>query len=287
MRLALATADGERLAARHFTAMDGSVPTDPGSFAVVLVPGFSGWAEKPAVRQIAAALRRSACPAGILLVDLRGHGGSSGHTTMGDREVFDIEAAIAVARALGYSRVVTLGWSMGGTCVLRHAGLTGVRVHGHEVRERADAVVTVSAVSRWRVKDTVAMRRLHHLVETRPGRLLARRLMNVRIDPRGWADVPQSPLESAARISVPLLIVHGERDHYFDWQHARALATAAGPDTGLWLVRGLGHAEEAAARPDVPGFLDQLGAALRDLGCGRPAAAWQEPEPVLASGGAA
>src|SRR3954447_18572538 len=94
MRLALLTADGERLAARHFAPADGSVPSDPGSFVVVLAPGFSGWAEKPAVRQVAAELAGSACPAGILLVDLRGHGGSSGHSTLGDREVLDLDAAI-------------------------------------------------------------------------------------------------------------------------------------------------------------------------------------------------
>jgi pimeloyl-ACP methyl ester carboxylesterase len=288
MRLALLTADGERLAARHFAPADGSAPTDPGSFVVVLAPGFSGWAEKPAVRQVAAELAESASPAGLLLVDLRGHGGSTGHSTLGDREVLDLDAAIATARALGYERVVTLGWSMGASCVLRHAGLTGQKVHGFPVRERTDAVVTVSAVSRWYVKDTAAMRRVHFIALTAPGRVIARRLLKVRIDPAGWRVAPVSPTEAAKRIDVPLLVVHGENDHYFDWQHAHALAEARGASTALWLVRGLGHAEEAAARPDVPGFLDQLGRALRDLGVGEAAPVWQEPAPTgPAIGGAA
>jgi pimeloyl-ACP methyl ester carboxylesterase len=255
------------------------MPGDPGAFAVVLLPGFSGWSRKPAVSTVTSELRRSACPAGLLVVDLRGHGESTGVSTMGDREVFDVDAAVAAARSFGYGRVVTLGWSMGASCVLRHAALSGQELHGHPVRQAPDAVVTVSAVSRWRVKETVAMRRMHRIVETRLGRLIARRLFRVRIDPEGWQRPPLSPTESAARLSVPLLVVHGENDHYFDWNHARALADAGGASTALWLVHGLGHAEEAAARPDVPGFLDQLGAALRDLGHGRPAPTWQQPEP--------
>ena len=48
-----------------------------------------------------------------------------GFSTLGDREVLDVDAAVAEARRLGYARVVSMGWSMGGTCVLRHAALVG------------------------------------------------------------------------------------------------------------------------------------------------------------------
>ena len=51
----------------------------------------------------------------------------------------------------------------------------------------------------------------------------------------------------AARISpVPLLIVHGDRDHYFPVEHAEALYAAAREPKELWLVEGFGHAESAA-----------------------------------------
>jgi pimeloyl-ACP methyl ester carboxylesterase len=275
----LETADGERLAALHLPPRDESPTTPPGDrFAVVLAPGFSGWSGKPAVRGVVADLQRSLPAAGFLVLDLRGHGRSSGLTTFGDREVLDIDAAVAEARRLGYGRVVSLGWSMGASCVLRHAALVGDSLRGHRIEHSPDAVVTVSAVSRWGVRDTAAMRRLYWMIDTRIGRAVARRVFRVRIDPAGWSAPPMSPTEATARIQVPLLFIHGGEDNYFGWEHAEALAQAADPPAGLWLVPGFGHAEEAAVRPDVPGFLDRLGAALAEMAAGRPAPAWPDPD---------
>ena len=41
----------------------------------------------------------------------------------GDREVLDLEAAVGWARTLGYQRVATVGFSMGGAVAVRHAAL--------------------------------------------------------------------------------------------------------------------------------------------------------------------
>ncbi len=267
-RLRLVAGDGVRLAAVHFPPT--ATSSDGRRTAVVLAPGFSGWAGKPAVAAVAAALRERLPEMGMLLLDLRGHGRSDGLTTLGDREVLDVDAAVTAARAVGYDRVVTMGWSMGGTCVLRHAALAA-RADGG-VHHAPDAVVTVSAVSRWNAKESVAMRRLHTIVETRVGRLAARFVYRVRIDPRGWAEPPLDPSEAAARITVPLLVVHGERDHYFGAEHGRALAAAA-PRATLWVLPEFGHAEQAALAPQARPLLDQLAGALRELAAGRPAPA--------------
>jgi pimeloyl-ACP methyl ester carboxylesterase len=184
-------------------------------------------------------------------------------STLGDREVLDVDAAVALARRLGYRRVVTNGWSMGGSAVLRHAGLTGRgRVHGFPVREPVDAVVAVSTTSRWFVRDTVPMRRLHWLVETRTGRVVARRGFGVRIDPAGWPTLPLPPIHVVRSIApTPMLLVHGDRDSYFTVEHPRALARAAGETAELWLLEGFGHAE-AAAPPDL---IARIGAYLPTL----------------------
>jgi pimeloyl-ACP methyl ester carboxylesterase len=280
-RLRLLAADGVRLSAVHFPPTPAGVETGADTdsqqppqgerAAVVLAPGFSGWSGKPAVAAVAAALRERLPEMGMLLLDLRGHGRSDGVTTLGDREVLDVDAAVAAARAAGYDRVVTMGWSMGGTCVLRHAALAGQA--GGGVDDAPDAVVTVSAVSRWEARESVAMRRLHHLVQTRWGRSVARLLYSVRIDPRGWAGPPMDPTEAAARIDLPLLVVHGERDHYFGAEHGRTLAAAA-PRAELWILPEFGHAEQAALAPQAGRLLDQLAGALRELAAGRPAPAW-------------
>ena len=246
---ALRTADGERLAA--------SLLRGPGDMCVVLAHGFSG--SLPKVRWIA---ERLASYASVLAYDARGHGRSTGSTTLGDREVLDVDAAVAAARALGYARVVTCGWSMGGATAIRHAALRGSLVAGHRLSWPPDAVVSVSATARWFVRDTAPMRRLHRVVETRSGRLFARRVMRTRISPDGWDPLPVAPVDCVAAVApIPLLLVHGDRDGYFPVAHAHELARAAAEPVELWLEEGFAHAESGAS----PELVDRLGAHLAVL----------------------
>lgn len=231
----LVTADGVRLAWWH---RDG--PGGARSVAAVLAHGFGGGATKPAMLTIAGRLSRQV---GVISFDFRGHGRSAGLSTAGDLEVYDVAAAVAAARSLGYAQVVTIGFSMGGAAVLRYAGL---RSSG--LPAGPDAVVAVSTGSRWFQRDTPALRRLHWLLGSRSGRLAARLAWHVRVDPRGWPVVPESPEQVVGRIApVPLLIVHGDADHYFGLHHAEALRAAAGEPVELWVERGFGHAELAVA----------------------------------------
>lgn len=245
------TADGERLAS---VLLPG-----PGATCVVLAHGFSGSTARPALRRVADAL---AAHTSVLAYDARGHGASTGRTTLGDREVLDVDAAVEVARGQGYDRVVTCGFSMGGATVIRHAALRGQVVAGHRLASPPDAVASVSATARWFVRDTVAMRRLHRIVETRTGRLFAARVMGTRVSPDGWDPLPAAPVECVAAVApLPLLLVHGDRDGYFPVSHAHDLAAAAGEPVELWLEQGFAHAESGAS----DALLDRLGARLAAL----------------------
>jgi pimeloyl-ACP methyl ester carboxylesterase len=247
----LRTADGVRLAATHLPHRGGT--------AVVVAHGFSGTHTKPFQARIARHLARHA---GVVAFDFRGHGRSGGVSTLGELEVLDVDAAVAWARDLGYRDVVTCGWSMGGSAVIRHAALLG----------GADAVVSVSATSRWRVRDTPPMRRLHWIVERRTGRVVGRALLKTRLATH-WADEPESPVEVIGRIGAPVLVVHGDRDSYFTLEHPEALYAAAGEPKELWLVPGFAHAESGV----TPALLDRLGRHLPSLLARRP-----QPEPVRA-----
>jgi hypothetical protein len=146
--------------------------------------------------------------------------------------------AVAYARQLGYATVAAVGFSMGASIVLRHAGLIG----------GVDAVVSVSGPGRWYYRGTQRMRRVHWVIEHRLGRAVSRRLLKTRISPEGWTLVPVPPAEAAALISpVPLLIVHGDQDPYFPPEHARQLYLAAREPRELWLLPGMGHAESACS----------------------------------------
>lgn len=245
------TADGERLHAL--------LRRRPGAdTCIVVAHGFSGSTGKQAVRRVADVLSRHAA---VLAYDARGHGGSSGRTTLGDREVLDVDAAVAAARGAGYGRVVTCGWSMGGSAVIRHAALRGDHVAGHRVQHAPDAVASVSGTAAWstRASATAPMRRLHRLVETRSGRAVTRHVLRTRVHAAAWDPLPASPLDCVARVApLPLLLVHGDRDGYFGVAHAEQLAAAAGEPVELWIEPGFAHAESAA----TPELLDRLGARL-------------------------
>jgi pimeloyl-ACP methyl ester carboxylesterase len=249
----LRTADGERL---HGTLLPG-----PGETCLVLAHGFGVSSDRRAVRRVAAALSAHVT---VLSYDARGHGRSTGHTTLGDREVLDVDAAVAAARELGFRQVVTCGWSMGAGAVVRHAGLRGQQVAGHPVSWAPDAVVAVSTGARWSTRATATppLRRLHLVVETRPGRAFARRFLGTRVSPEGWDPVPVPPADCVAAVApLPLLVVHGDRDLFFPVHHPHALVAAATGPVELWLEPGFGHAEAAAG----PELLDRLGRHLPAL----------------------
>ncbi len=234
-RTFLRTADGVRIDAVHEPfAGDGDAP----DLVFVVAHGFTGDADRPHVRRIAAAFARRGA---VVTFSFRGHGASGGRSTVGDREVLDLAAVVAWARGLGYARVVTVGFSMGGSVVLRHAALH------RDGDARTDAVVSVSSPARWYYRGTAPMRRLHWLVMRPSGRLVGRYGLRTRIHHRDWDPVPLSPVAAAGRIApVPLLVVHGDRDGYFPLDHPRMLAEAAGDHGELWLEPGMGHAEHAS-----------------------------------------
>jgi pimeloyl-ACP methyl ester carboxylesterase len=230
---------------------------DPGSAVYdddpvfVIAHGFTGDVDRPHVRRVAGVLARYGA---VVTFSFRGHGRSGGRSTVGDKEVLDLAAAVAWARGFGHARVVAVGFSMGGSVVLRHAAL-----HAGAV----DAVVAVSAPARWYYRGTAPMRRLHWLVTRPAGRLVGRYGLRTRIHHRDWDPVPLSPVEAVPGIApAPLLIVHGDRDGYFPLDHPRMLADAAGDHGELWLEPGMGHAENAAG--------DALLARIGDWAVSRP-----------------
>jgi pimeloyl-ACP methyl ester carboxylesterase len=255
------TADGVRLAGVHVTPDGGDRP----GLAFVLAHGFTVSSRKPTVRRIA---RRLARHGGVLAVDFRGHGRSGGRSSVGDAEVLDVDAAVRLARTLGYERVGTLGFSMGGAIVLRHAARAPT-VSGLTPAEPVDAVVSVSAPSRWYIRDTPPMRRVHWLLESRTGRLVSATVLRTRLG-REWVEAPESPVEVVGRIPpTPLLVVHGGQDLFFGVAHGRDLAGAAGDAAELWEIAGFGHAEGAT----TPALVDRIAGWVADrvAGTARPA----------------
>ncbi len=232
---------------------DDGVPIDaahlPGdkNLGIVLAHGFAQSWQRPAVWKAATRLNKFG---GVVTFDFRGHGRSGGVSTMGDKEIKDVDVAVGYARELGYRHVATIGFSMGASTVLRHAGLIG----------HVDVVVSVSGPGSWYYRGTRPMRLVHLAIEHRVGRMVTKAILKTRITNSKWDPVPLPPDGAAALIApIPLLIVHGDKDEFFPVDHAERIYAAANEPKELWIVPGFGHAERGSG----PQLIGQIGRWMR------------------------
>lgn len=226
--LTLHTTDGVDLAAEAW------LTPAPATTAVVLAHGFTAHRRDPSVVATAHELR--AAGHAVVVYDMRGHGESDGLCTLGDREALDVAAAVGAARDLA-PRVVVVGASLGAIAVLRYA------VDDPDLA----GVVTVSSPAQWKLRSPRAAFAAV-LTRTGLGRRLARRL-GARLDSTWrWSEPPD---ELAARLTVPLAVVHGTGDRFMPTTEAEILhAAGSGADDGpghgaerrLDLVPQMGHA---------------------------------------------
>lgn len=245
----IVTEDGVPIDAAH-------LPGDH-DLGIVLAHGFTLNWQRPAVWRAATRLGKFG---GVVTFDFRGHGRSGGVSTVGDKEIKDVDVAVSYARELGYQRIATVGFSMGGSIVLRHGGLIG----------DVDAVVSVSSPGRWYYRGTRPMRLVHLAVEKRTGRLITKTMLKTRISGGKWNPVPLPPDDAAALISpTPLLVVHGDKDEYFPVDHGQRIYDAAADPKELWIVPGFGHAESGAG----PALIQRIGTWIRH------AVGLDDPEP--------
>jgi pimeloyl-ACP methyl ester carboxylesterase len=164
-----------------------------------------------------------------MVLDFRGHGASTGASTLGADEVQDLHAVAQLASDLGYTKLVAVGASMGGAVAYRCQ-----QKHGD-----FDSIVSIGAYA-----DLTLMRRklsrlsLQLLFKTTGTRPITRALTGARL---GSLRPMAQPLEAAATIDVPTLIVHGALDPLVEPHHARQLAAAIGPTAELVIVPRRGH----------------------------------------------
>jgi pimeloyl-ACP methyl ester carboxylesterase len=175
-----------------------------------------------------------------ILVDLRGHGGSSGrHLSYGVREQRDLSELLDALRERG--PVGVLGHSYGAATALQLAA--GDR--------RIEAVVAISSFTRLR---EVAHLYLGRYLLGLSG-LIPRDEVDRRVDQAGreagFDPDAASPLDAVRTTRAAVLLIHGERDRSIPAAHSRTLYRAASPPKRLVVVRGEGHNSVMADRRGV------------------------------------
>jgi len=125
------------------------------------------------------------------------------------------------------------------------------------------------------------MRLVHLAIENRPGRMITKALLKTRVSNGKWDPVPLPPDDAAALIApIPLLVVHGDKDHFFPVDHAQRIYDAANEPKELWIVPGFGHAESATG----PQLIRRIGRWIRGtVGLGSVAAPGQAAAPAQAA----
>jgi pimeloyl-ACP methyl ester carboxylesterase len=230
------TADGVAVATRRSGRPDAPV-------AVVIAHGFSMTSTDRRLAALAARLADAG--RAVYTFDFRGHGQSGGASTLGDLETADLEAVVRDARQNGHDRLVVVGASMGGFVALRHAALLG----------GADAVIAISTPAMWGVSPRLRARALGVAVRSRVGRRLLS-VRGTRVDHRS-PPPPASPADLAPQITIPVAIVHGDRDPYVPTADAVLLHERLGGYRRLVILPGFWHAETGYT-PDFAMLLDAL-----------------------------
>ena len=232
----LIAADGVSLRAEHRPAADGARARLRGGSRVHGSPRHAG---DPSCRRRPDAAR--GCRGGV---DARVTAPAAAPPPWVTVEVLDVDAAVRLGAPVSATRrwrPWASRWAA--SVVVRHAALYG----------GVDAVVSVSAPARWNYRGTPPMRRLHAVVGSRFGRSVARRLRRTRITETClWSEpYPMEPRVAAAVLApVPLLVAHGDVDHYFPLDHARAAGRRGGPCRAVGGVRLRARGERDQRRPD-------------------------------------
>jgi alpha-beta hydrolase superfamily lysophospholipase len=220
------TSDRVRLAGRRWLVGEGRVA------AVVLVHGFCASADDVAVVSVAEALHADGYD--VVSYDARGHGDSTGESTLGDLEEHDVAAAVELARTRS-DDVVVVGASMGAIAALRYAATD------HDLR----GVVSVSCPARWTLPVNPTAAAAAVMTRTPFGRAFLSRVVKVRVAPRWTSPVP--PVELVTRLQVPLTVVHGTSDRFIPVKASYELYANAVSERSLDLVPRMGHAYDPLA----------------------------------------
>ena len=202
------------------------------------------------------ALRALSLGYNVLLPDLRGHGRSGGtFFTLGFLEKDDLALTVEAARngfGLDPDRLGIHSCSAGSSVALEFAaGRPGVRAiwlespfaeafaMARHYLSRATRVPgpLLDLTTRWAIRR--AVRRVRQELGLPPG-------------DEGLDRV--NPVAAAARVTSPVLLVHGTEDRLVPPHFTERLAAALPPRSAVWNVRGAGHCHHA----DEPGVVARL-----------------------------
>ncbi len=195
---------------------------------VVIVHGFYNSKDAQVLEQFAHSLAEKY---DIVLMDLRGHGQSSGLFTWTSREWMDVKVVMESVRRR-YRKVGVIAFSFGGSVVIDTLARYPL----------ADVLVCVSAPARfWGVNyhfwELSFSGDLVYTLFTRHGR----RGKGVRPGPLWYSK--RNAIDVVGRLRIPILFIHGTKDWVVKHSHSQDLYDAAVGEKKLVIIDNGPHAE--------------------------------------------
>lgn len=210
------------------------VPVESRKVLIILFHGYSS--QKTAMIPEGKALLDLGYP--VLLVDFRGAGDSSeNYTSIGLLEGEDVVAATRYAReTLGYSQIILYGQSMGAAAVLSAVGRLGLN---------PDLIIAEAVFDR--LFTTVKHRFRAMGIPAFP---FAQLLMLWGGWILGFNGFRHNPVEYAAKVSCPILFLHGALDPRVRVEEARRVFGAVPGQKWMHEFPSLGHKASVEVVPD-------------------------------------
>ncbi len=208
-------------------------PPDAARGLVALFHGYS--ASKASLLREARAFHELGYAA--FLIDFRGSGGSDGdETTIGVAEAEDVACAWEYVRAQWPGqRVVLFGQSMGSAAILRAVAVGDVRPDALVLESPFDQLLST-------VKNRFGSMGL-------PAFPLAHLLVFWGGVQHGFNGFRHNPVDYAARVSCPTLLMHGTKDVRVTPAQTQMIFDALAGDKRLEAFDNVGHASYVAAQP--------------------------------------
>ena len=189
----------------------------------------------------------------VLLVDLRGSGGSDGRrTTMGWHEALDVQAAVAWIKEKLPDREgpFLYGQSMGAAAALRAVSALGVEVDGIVVEAVFDSMLN-AVRNRFRAMGWPAFPAAESLV-------FWGGIQN------GFNGFRHNPADYAAGVRIPVLVLHGEQDPRVTTPQARRVYDRLAGPRHFVAFPAAWHSSCLASDPDK--WREALGRFLAEAG---------------------
>lgn len=164
----------------------------------------------------------------VLLIDLPGHGESpASHITLGVKESYAVHASYQfLKKQHSNSKIGVIGFSLGGASV----------VLGETIAP-FDAIVLESVYSNLEQAVTNRMTMRFGTAGIHLAKLMELHVPSVI----GISCNDIAPLSTISKISVPVLIVAGEKDQRTHLWESEQLFNRANNPKRLWIVHGMGH----------------------------------------------